>query len=92
MEEKIEGLLKEKEAAQLAMVPVTTFPIAVVGTEPSSLSTTIESTSTIVDPLKITQELAIKKKQQEKLLENFKNLEVQKINNDIVYGRNAEVP
>lgn len=53
MEEQIEGLLKEKETTQLATVPITTVPIAVAGTNPSSSSTTIESTSTIADPNKL---------------------------------------
>ena len=44
MEEQVEELLKEKEAAQLVTVLVTTVPIAVAGTKPSSSSTTIEST------------------------------------------------
>jgi len=50
MEEQIEELLKEKETTQLAMVPVTIVPIVVVGTDPSSSSTSIESTSTVADP------------------------------------------
>ena len=45
MEEQIEELFKEKEPTQLAMVPLTTVPKAVAGTEPSSSSTSIESTS-----------------------------------------------
>jgi len=61
MEEKIEELLKEKEASTLAMVPLTTVPIEVVGIEPSSSSTIIESTSITTYLVILSQELSIQK-------------------------------
>ena len=70
MEEHIEGLLKEKEATQLAMVPVTTVPTEVASTKPSSSSTTIESTSTTTDPTRLSQELASKNRKMKSLCKN----------------------
>ena len=49
IKENIKGLHKEKKLAQLAMIPVTTVPIVVVGIKPSSSSKTIEYTSTTGD-------------------------------------------
>lgn len=85
MEERIEELLKEKETLQLSMVPITAVPIAVAGTKPSSSSTSIESTSTAVDPARLAQELSIQKQENQKLLQKFQNLELQKVQNDTLY-------
>ena len=67
------------------MILVTVVPITVARTTPSSSSTTIESTSTPRDSVRLVQELAIQKQENEKLLEKFKNLETQKIKNDTLY-------
>lgn len=61
MEEHIEELLKEKETTQFSMVPIIVVPIVVLGTKPSSSSTTVESTSTKADLTKLAQELSIQK-------------------------------
>lgn len=85
MEEQIEQLLKEKEITQFSMVPIIEVPIEVVGTEPSSSSTNIESTSTTADPTRLAQELSIQKQENQKLLQKFQNLELQKVKNDTKY-------
>ena len=85
MEERIEELLKEKEATQLAMVPLTSVPIEVAGKDPSSSSKTIESTSTSADLARLSQELSIQKHEKQKLLQKFQNLKFQKVQNDTLY-------
>ena len=79
MEEQIEGLLKEKEQAQVDLVSTTTIPISVAGTKASSSLEIAPSSSTMADSTKLTEELALKKQQNEKLLDKFQNLELQKV-------------
>ena len=76
MEENIDGLLKEKDnSAHLVMIPVTTIPIEIAGIEPSSSSTAMESISTTQDSIIVVRDLAIHKRDNEKLLEKLKTLE-----------------
>ena len=62
MEEKIEGLQKEKEQSTLlAMIPVPVVPIVVAGIELSSSLTETKSTSAKGDTRKLMQDLSLQK-------------------------------
>jgi len=86
MEVELEKLLKEKEqSSQLALVPLNAVPISVTGTAKASTSTTPPTTDSSNELIKAMQEMSIQGKEIEKLKDQLKNLQEQKLKIDNSY-------
>lgn len=83
MEEHIEQLLKEKEAAQLVVTSVKETQM--IGADLISSPTDLASSLATGETTRLSQELQAHKQKNEKLLQKFQTLESQKVKNDTLY-------